>query len=139
MFEWTKTNEIHAPELDQEHQAIFSLAAGMHSAVIEGAATRLVCALFDELLARTSSHLQHEERLMRATRCPSYSWHKRQHDTLRRRIHRFEDRIRLGDIDAAMELLGFLSIWLRDHTSLTDRMMASHLRNHGRTHANAAS
>jgi hemerythrin len=42
--------------------------------------------------------------------------------------------VETGDADAARLLLHFLAGWLRDHTTLTDRMMAAFVRNHERAH-----
>ena len=48
-------------------------------------------------------------------------------------------RVEAGDAAAAGELLEFLSVWLRDHMSVADRMMGAYLRNYLRFNTSLAS
>jgi hemerythrin-like metal-binding protein len=139
LIKWSDGNAVYVPEIDAEHRGVFLIAGELHKALLAHAAPEKVRAVLRNLLTRTEAHLQHEERLMRAVDYPSYEWHKRQHDTVRKRFKALAPRIAGGDSDASMLLLDFLTGWLRDHTALSDRMMASYLRNHDRVHTRKAS
>jgi hemerythrin len=139
LFKWRKTNAVFIPEIDAEHQELFRIAEELHEAAEAGAETPRLLAIFRELTGHAEAHFEHEESLMRATNCPSYEWHIGQHNTSRKRIRQFAPQIEQGDTQALQLLLEFLSGWLNDHTSLTDRMMAAHVRNYGRAHALLAS
>jgi hemerythrin len=138
-FKWTDGNAVYLPEIDAEHRSLFLIAGELHQALLAGVTPEKIRAVLRNLLAHIEGHFKHEERLMRAMDYPSFAWHKRQHDTVRKRIKALAPRIVAGDIDALTELTGFLTGWLRDHTALSDRMMASHLRNHERVHHRKAS
>jgi hemerythrin-like metal-binding protein len=127
------------PDMDSEHQGIFALAAEMHQAIRTGAGAPQLQTALTALLAQIKEHFEHEERLMRETAYSSYAWHKRQHDTASSKAAALEGRIRGGDTEAALALLHFLSAWLKDHTSVADRMMAAHVRNAQRSRARLAS
>jgi hemerythrin-like metal-binding protein len=88
--------------------------------------------IVEDLVIHTSKHLSHEKREMRQTGHPLYAWHRRQHHMARSRIRVAETRIRRGDRDCAVELLGFLTAWLTDHFRLADRMLGAYLRNRQR-------
>jgi hypothetical protein len=75
---------------------------------------------------------------MQSVKYSSYGWHKQQHDTARRRLKLFAPLIESGDAEASDLFLEFLEGWLREHTTLTDRMMAAHVRNYERAHATGA-
>ena len=75
---------------------------------------------------------------MQSVAYPSYGWHKQQHDTVRRRLKLFIPMVESGDKEATELFLEFLAGWLHDHTSVTDRMMASYVRNYERSHAASA-
>jgi hemerythrin len=136
-FKWTKANAVFFPELDAEHRNIFHLGEELHSAVRSDAAQTHIVEILRALMAALEEHFSDEERRMRATRYPSFSWHKGQHDTLRRRIEQFIPQIEQGDREAALLMLDYLCGWLQDHTGLTDRMMCAYLRNHERQSASA--
>ena len=75
---------------------------------------------------------------MESVKYPSYGWHKQQHSTARRRLKLLAPLIESGESEAAELLLDFLEGWLRDHTSVTDRMMAAYVRNYERANATSA-
>ena len=130
---------VFIPEIDAEHKNIFRLAEELRQAVVEGVPAVQAQAVLRELTARGEDHFAHEERLMRATHYPASAWHKRQHDTVRKRLKEFVPRIQGGEDQAAPLLLEFLSGWLRDHVRLADCMMAAHVRNYERAEAVRAS
>ena len=70
---------------------------------------------------------------------PPLPWHKSQHDAVRKRAKAVVTRMEKGDSAAAGELLEFLSVWLRDHMSVADRMMGAYLRNYLRFNTSLAS
>jgi hemerythrin len=139
LFQWNDGNVVYLPEIDAEHRSLFLIAGELHKALLGRTTPENVRAALRNLLAQTEQHFRHEERLMRDVDYPSYEWHKRQHDTVRKRAKALARGIAGGDSDAPMLLLEFLADWLRDHTALTDRMMASYLRNHERGHCRTAS
>lgn len=135
---WTQESSVHVPEIDAEHQAIFRLAADLRSALMNGAKQSQVELLARRVSTEVAGHLAHEERLLRASRYPALDWHERQHQTGRARLAALERGIAQGDLEAVIDALELLAGWLRDHTSVADRMAGAYLRNHRRTRARAA-
>ncbi len=138
LFKWSKRHAVFIPEIDAQHQDIFRLADELRQAVVAGAPADRAQAILRELIARGEDHFAHEERLMRSTNYPGSAWHKRQHDTVRKRVNEFAPRIEAGERQAALLLLDFLSGWLPDHVRQADCMMAAHVRNYERAHHKAA-
>jgi hemerythrin len=135
---WTRANAVYVPKLDAEHARLFDLLRELSQAAA-AEDTRRVQAVYQALLQHVSGHFAHEERLMKSSTYPALDWHKRQHDTVRRRAKEYGDRVEAGDTGAGAELTEFLVSWLRDHTAVHDRMMGAYLRNFERAHSQAAS
>ena len=138
-FKWTKAHAVYLPQVDAEHRNLFRMAEELHQAVRTGSEAARVPELVGPLLTGIEEHFAHEERLMRSVACPDYSWHKLQHDTMRKQGKQLIEDMDAGDLEAPGRFLDFLARWIKDHCSLTDRMMASHVRNYERLHAVAAS
>ncbi len=138
LFKWSKTEATFIDDIDAEHQDIFRLAGELHQAMLAGAPAPRLQEILKRLIASFERHFRHEERLMRSVDYPIYDWHKRQHDTVRKRLRLFLPRIESGEPEAAPLLLEFFSWWLKDHTRLTDRMMSAYVRNHARAMAVAS-
>jgi hemerythrin len=138
-FKWTKAHAVYLPQVDAEHRNLFRMAEELHQAVRTGSEAARVSELVRPLLVAIEEHFAHEERLMRSVACPDYDWHKLQHDSMRRKMNQLLDELEEGDAEAPGRFLESLSRWFKDHCSLTDRMMGSHVRNFERLHAAAAS
>jgi hemerythrin len=139
LFKWSKMHEVFVPEIDAEHRNILRAGSELYKAVMAGAPADHVCTLLRSLLTTAEEHFQHEERLMRDSEFASYEWHKQQHDAVRKRAKEFVRLIDAGEPDARIELLTFLSGWLRDHTAVADRMMGAYIRNWQRRQSSLAS
>ncbi|MBS1859710.1 MAG: hemerythrin family protein [Acidobacteria bacterium] len=131
LFRWGSEHEIYLPEIDAEHRGLFLAGEELHRALAAGATPDRIKEGLHSLLQLTEAHFLHEERLMRASGFEAYEWHRRQHDTLRKRAREIDG----GDNLSVTAALDYLAGWLRDHTSVADRIMAAHIRNWGRRKA----
>jgi len=139
LFKWGSAHAVYIPEFDAEHRTLFRMADELQQAIATRASTSRVRLLLRSLIAYMEDHFAHEERVMRTFAFPSYAWHKQQHDTVRKRARHFVKLLDEGHHETTMELLEFLSVWLKGHTGLTDRMMGAYLRNRERLQSTLAS
>jgi len=139
LFKWSNAHSVFLPEMDAEHRELYRLGGELHKAILNGREPSRVRPLLANLVQSAEAHFVHEERIMRAAHYPAFGWHKKQHDAVRWQIRRLSRRINKGDNAARMELVEFLSTWLKTHVSVADRMMGSYLRNFLRIHTAVAS
>ncbi len=130
-----KPQSIYIPKFDAEHQTVREAAEELHEALAAGGEKADVRAVVHVLMQQINAHFASEERAMRSSAYPSYGWHKRQHDTMRKRMEECEGCAEAGDAARVSELLDFFEAWLGDHTGLHDRMMSAYLRNFERAQA----
>jgi hemerythrin len=139
LFNWSSEHSVYLPEIDAEHRALYRLGDEFHKALLAGGDPAKLRPTLVNLLESVEQHFRHEERLMRAMHYDAFAWHRRQHDTARRKVKALTKRAEGGDSLAACELLTFLSSWLEDHLSVSDRMMGACLRNYLRFNTSLAS
>jgi hemerythrin len=138
LFKWTKLHAAYVPEVDAEHRNIFRLGEELQQAAAAAAGSEKIQEITRTLLAACEDHFSHEEQLMKAAEYPTFAWHKQQHDGARRRLKQFASLIEGGDPDAPLLCTEYLSHWIKNHTTLTDRMMGAYLRNFARHQAVAS-
>jgi hemerythrin len=131
-LKWSMSHAVFVPEIDDDHKEICQALGRFEQTFTSGASEADIHQAVQHLVTCIVDHFTHEERLMRAARYGFISWHKRRHDTARKRVEQFVERIQAGDSKAAPELVTYLNTWLRQHTRLPDRMLGAHLRNHQR-------
>lgn len=130
---WVPEQAVRVPEIDVEHQEMFRAAADLRQALLDGDQTGHLGLLYRRLAAELNRHLSHEERLMLDAEYPSYAWHERQHRTARVKMAALERDVQRGDRQSMFASLEALAGWMRDHTTVADRMVGSYLRNYWRT------
>jgi hemerythrin len=138
LFHWSKQYAVYVPELDAEHRAIFLIGAELEQAAAAQAPTERMTEIVRGLMDLAEDHFAHEERLMREAHYLGRDWHEKQHDGVRRNMKAYAKRVVAGDREAPAEMIEYLSHWLHDHTTVTDRMMTARLRNFERQHAAAS-
>jgi len=135
LFEWNEDHSVRFPDIDGEHQNIFRLGRELCEAIAAGTPKPRVKQLMGDLAQAAAAHFSHEERLMKKAGYSSLAWHRRSHDSVRKRfaacLHSIED----GDLGACGQFLTYLDDWLKHHVGIVDRMMASYLRNRARARA----
>ena len=137
-FRWNSAHAVYLPEIDAEHRAIFQHAGELQQAVEGNASSERILEIIRGLILTLEDHFAHEERLMQASNYLSFGWHKQQHDSIRKRVNSFLERVEAGDLESVYLLEESLSNWMRDHFAVADRMMGAYLRNYGRSHADFA-
>lgn len=131
-LKWSTSEAVWIAEIDDEHKAIFEAVTGLQKLLSAAGPTSEIRNAFESLTSSIVGHFGHEERLMRASRYPSLRWHKQLHDAACRKVRQYAPAVEQGDRAAGLAVVEYLASWLRDHTRVADRMMASHLRNERR-------
>jgi hemerythrin-like metal-binding protein len=135
LFHWTRAKSVYIAELDAEHRNLYQIGEELHKACSAGADCDVLLPSVRALLAAAEDHFTHEERMMHAARYALLDWHMQQHGAARNCAKALRARVEAGDREAVEELLEFFSEWLKNHTSVADRMMAAALRAFARARA----
>src|SRR5262245_44569944 len=122
---------VFIPAMDDEHAEVFQALTTLNGAFSNQPPAE-IAELARALDTRVRDHFANEERVMRASRYGSLKWHKKNHDSARKRVSDFVQRIGQGDEDAGPALVEYLTSWLRDHTGIADMMFGAFLRNRTR-------
>lgn len=128
MFEWKPEYSVKIPTIDAQHQRLFNLAAGLHTAMSQGKGTAVLEQALARLVDYTREHFSAEERLMRSYKYPGFDAHKQEHDKLTAQVLDFQERFRLKQAVLTIDLMAFLQDWLQHHISASDQRYASHIR-----------
>jgi len=125
MFQWTDAYAVGVKQIDEEHQRLFALAEAMHLAMIAGKGKEFVSTLLAALLDYTNYHFAHEEELMSGVGYPALAEHRRQHEALREKTRKLQERAASGEVTMTMEVALLLIDWLKRHTTGADREIAA--------------
>jgi hemerythrin len=121
LFEWKDSYSIGVPELDVQHQKLYSLADKLHAAMNAGKSMTVMQQVLADLVTYTKTHFAAEERLLLKCGYPDLPAHKIKHDDFTRRVVEFQREYQGGKAMLSIETMQFLSHWLQQHIGGTDR------------------
>ncbi len=134
MFEWKPEYSVQIPEIDAQHQRLFSLAAKMHGALAEGKGRAVLETSLSDLIDYTKVHFSSEETFMGRHNYPDLVAHRILHDKLVDQVNNLQKRFRSGQAMLSLELMIFLKTWLEHHIGESDQQYSAYIRAAGITH-----
>lgn len=128
LLEWEPRFSVNVAEIDREHQGWVALINGVYKAVLDGAGKEILNTVLAETTQYGFSHFAHEEKLMDEIDYPEREEHILEHEHLAQETRAFADRLESGDCATVLEYLVFLSDWLKEHTTTTDRRLGKFIQ-----------
>ena len=127
-FTWNDKYSLGCPDIDDEHKALFRMAAQLHEAIGNGTSQKELTTLFAKLVSYARFHFEDEEALMRRSGYPEYERHCREHANLTAKVCLLEWQFRNGHANVDIATMEFLSSWLQHHVCSADQRVSEHLK-----------
>ena len=124
MITWTEIYSVNSPEMDAQHQKLFSLVSHLYNAMMQGSGKTVLDQTLDELVVYTKSHFRAEESMMAQIGYPKLAEHRRLHLELTGQVLEFQRDLRAGRNTITVQLLQFLREWLVNHILKVDKEYA---------------
>lgn len=125
--------KVGVPFVDQQHQTLIDLMNQLDQAMRDGKGREVVNRTVANLLAYTKQHFAEEEWAMQKAGYVDLVPHKRQHDAFVARIQTFHNELKAGNKFVAVDVMAFLSEWLKRHIQGTDKRYVPSFREKGMT------
>jgi len=128
-LQWTPDLATGIVEIDQQHRDLYRSIAGLHSAM-KGGRLHEVRQVLEFLGSYVAVHFDTEELAMVASGYPGLAEHRAAHQGFTDEYARRRAQVEAGPVTPSMavELSGWLAVWLRDHVRQLDLAMARFLR-----------
>jgi hemerythrin len=128
LFAWSDDFSVGEPEIDRQHQTLFSLINNLHSAMLAGGGAEKANEVLASLVQYTNEHFSAEEELMRRVRYPELTLHKAVHDAFSRKVEGLLQRQRQGGKSlVTIEVMNMLKDWLTAHIKGIDHLYAPYI------------
>ena len=128
LFIWKPSYNLGVAEIDLDHRQLVGIINELYEAMKEGRGRDVINQTVDRLIDYIGEHFDREESIMRAAGFPNLGRHEREHQGFRAAVLEMDVRRRAGCGPSAIELLTYLSDWLRDHVTSTDRELGRYLK-----------
>jgi hemerythrin len=121
LISWSNTLSVEVQEIDQQHQKLIRLINKLNDAMLQRRAKEELGNIIQELLQYTISHFALEEKYFDKYGYPDAAAHKTEHTRFVAQAQKFRAELEDGKMGLSIEIMSFLSDWLRNHIMVVDK------------------
>jgi len=115
LITWTNDFSVGVTEIDNQHQKLVKMINELHQAMKKGKGNSYVENIIKQLIDYSIYHFETEEKYFDKFNYPESKSHKEIHKKFINDISVFKDDFENNKIMLTLDVLNFLSNWLREH------------------------
>ena len=129
-LQWSPSLAMGVPEIDRQHQELFSQVNELLSAMASGQGRERLLPLLEFLGRYATQHFRTEERYMSQYSYPAAAAHKQQHEAFVQAFGHLaaEAKAQGASTDLTLKVQRQVVDWLQSHVAGTDRSLGAYLR-----------
>jgi hemerythrin len=120
ILEWEKRFEIGQKQFDEHHKRLVALLNQTYDNLMDGASQEALESIIAELADYAVYHFKAEESSMASYGYADLPVHQEEHKKFNLMVAAFQENLKEGRHDLAVDVLSFLGNWLFDHILETD-------------------
>lgn len=130
---WNDNLSVHVAEIDQQHKKLIAMINELHEAMKAGKAKEVIARIVNNLIDYTASHFKTEEKYFAQFAYPETDDHKKEHAAFVEKVTAFKARCEAQGVSLTLDVLNFLSDWLKNHIMGTDKKYSQFFNENGLT------
>lgn len=131
LLEWSQEYSVNVRQMDEQHKNLVGMINELDESISNGTVNEAVKPVLDELLDYTAYHFISEEKLLEMYGYPRLRQQKQEHEALTWRVLDLRSRYEAGEGVGPMEVLDFLTEWLKNHLIASDKDYGAYLNSKG--------
>jgi len=132
-IEWNSTLSVDVEEIDRQHQMFIALINELNDAMRQGKGKDVLEGIVKKLDYYATSHFLTEENYFALFGYPEAESHKKQHAYFIEKTSAIKHDLSERKPALSIDVMNFLSKWLKDHIMNTDKKYSAFFRENGVT------
>ncbi|MGM0417702.1 MAG: bacteriohemerythrin [Thermodesulfobacteriota bacterium] len=128
LMPWTSKLETSIEEIDLQHKELVSFINQLYKGMRMHKGSQELGKILSGLADYTVMHFGTEEKLFEKYAYPKFSEHKKSHEDLVKKVVEFQKDFNSGKATVTMDLMDFLSDWLKNHILKTDMAYVPYIK-----------
>ena len=121
LLEWNRNLSVNVSEIDREHRMLVGILNDLNDAMRWGKGKIVLEDIVNRLISYAGSHFNTEERYFDKFGYPQANAHKQEHSDFVAKINEFRTGLENGKLGLTIEVLFFMSGWLKNHIEGSDK------------------
>jgi len=118
---WDDSFSVNVTEIDRQHQKLVAMINDLSDAMKQGKGKEVLGKIINALIDYTATHFKTEEKYFNQFGYPETVSHKKEHTAFVQNVSDFKDKFENEKITLSIEIMNFLSNWLRSHIKGVDK------------------
>jgi hemerythrin len=131
LITWNDSLSVNVAEMDQQHKKLVALINELNDAMSVGKGKDVLEKIVNDLATYITVHFRAEEKYFAQFRYPDTFNHRIEHVAFAKKVADFKDGFEAGRLPLSVEVMKFLSDWLRKHIMGTDRKYSQFFNENG--------
>jgi hemerythrin len=121
LIDWNDSLVVNVTEIDNQHRKLVEMINDLHEAMRQGKGKDITGKIVNSLIGYAATHFRTEEKYFELFAYPDAPVHKKEHSDFVAKISEFKDGFEKGTAGLSIEIMNFLSNWLRNHIKISDK------------------
>jgi hemerythrin len=121
LIKWNDNLSVNVTEMDKQHQKLIVMINELNDAMRQGKGKEALGKIVNGLISYVGTHFKTEEKYFDQFAYPEANNHKKEHLAFAAKVSQFKDGFAQGKIGLSLEVMNFLSDWLRSHIKGVDK------------------
>ena len=122
---------MNVAEIDRQHQKLIAMVNDLNDAMKIGRGKETLGDILNGLVTYTVTHFQTVEKHFGRFGYPETDQHKKEHTAFVEKVTDFQKKIESRNLFLSLEVMDFLSDWLKNHIMGSDKKYASFFNANG--------
>jgi len=131
LMEWNSGYSVGVAEIDGQHKRLIEIVNNLYDAMLAGNWKGALAKILDELIGYTQVHFATEEKYFDMFGYSGAAVHKQEHAAFVEKVAEFRSAFANGRAALSIQVMQFLSDWLREHIQGSDHKYGHFLNEHG--------
>ena len=121
LINWNESFSVNIAEIEQQHIKLIAMINDLHDAMKQGKGKDILGKIVNGLINYAATHFKKEEKYFDLYGYPETDSHKKEHSAFVQKVSEFKDGFEKGKLTLSIEVMSFLSDWLKNHIKRTDK------------------
>lgn len=131
LIAWSSNLSVNVEEIDRQHKMLIAAINELNDAMKKGNGKDVLEAIVNKLDYYATSHFTTEENYFALYGYPEADSHKKEHASFVKKTSDIKNELSKGRPGLSMEVMHFLSTWVKDHIMGTDKKYCAFFKENG--------
>jgi len=131
LIQWSSDLSVKIEEIDKQHQKLIAMINQLNDAMRQGRGKEVAGKIIDGLVGYTQVHFAVEEKYFAKFGYPETEKHLREHNEFVKKAAAFRSDFANGKLTLSVQIINFLSDWLKHHIQGTDQKYVPFFQQNG--------